>query len=187
VRASSPSLFRPSARFSQLPCHSHCVPTRSSRPARPSTRQARPSASCPVSYARQCPLLGFCLVARCFPRASPASSSRWPHFSARPLLLLYAQPRLTAWLRLILRARVSLVFHLVDASFVFARCVTVSSFSLSSARAAFCSPVCPLGLLGFNSQSRRRPCRLSSFVVMSFAVKPHCHRKVPCCQSPHPS
>jgi hypothetical protein len=41
----------------------------------------------------------------------------WPRFSARPLLLLCAQPRPTAWLQLIRRARVSLVFQLVVASF----------------------------------------------------------------------
>jgi hypothetical protein len=37
----------------------------------------------------------------------------WPCFSARPLLLLCAQPHPTAWLQLIRRARVSLVFQLV--------------------------------------------------------------------------
>jgi hypothetical protein len=36
-------------------------------------------------------------------------------------------------------------------SFVFALCATVSSFSLSSAHAAFSSPARPLGSLGINS------------------------------------
>jgi hypothetical protein len=40
--------------------------------------------------------------------------------------------------------------------------LSTPSFSLFCARAVFCSLACPLGSLGFNSQSRRRSRRLSS-------------------------
>jgi hypothetical protein len=42
------------------------------------------------------------------------------------------------------------------------RVLSSPSFSLSCARAVSCSPACPLGSLGFNSQSRRRSRRLPS-------------------------